>query len=74
MLVQVVCPKCDLTFGVEPESVKSGNVVKFPFHCCYCDQEFKRNDVLKVKGIQGGVNIGGSVHVSGDIVGGDLIK
>lgn len=74
MLVQIICSKCGELFGVGNENVKQGNVARMPFHCCYCDQEFKRNDVLNVKGTHGGVNIGGSVHVGGDIVGGDLIK
>lgn len=72
MLVKIECPQCGGKFGVSRKNIVNGNTVFIKFHCCYCDQEFNRNDVLDVIGSEGGVNIGGSAHIGGDVVGGDL--
>lgn len=75
MIVTIQCPDCKEHFGVVEIVIKNGHV-RYSFSCPYegCGHKFSRGDALKLVGITGGVNIGGSAYIGGDVVGGDLHK
>jgi hypothetical protein len=71
-MVTIKCDTCDLKFGVENEFVIDGKVTVL-FHCPYCSQKYPKGYYVELVGVTGGVNISGSAHVGGSIVGGDLV-